>query len=177
MAMHDPRIAAEIDRETLGALYERYHDPIYRYCRHRLFTREAAEDVTSGVFLAMAESIGRFRGVPEVELRRWLYAVATNQAAEFVRNTRRRQQLLAAAAKSGSLGSRPSASDNGHPSWPGVYQAIQRLKPHEQAMVTLRFFEGLGAEEIATILGRKPIAVRVAISRAVRKLRNRLAES
>jgi RNA polymerase sigma-70 factor (ECF subfamily) len=171
----DMRLPAEIDRETIGALYEQYHDPIYRYCRHRLFTPEAAEDVTSSVFLAMAEGVGRFRGAPRAELCRWLFAVASNKTSEFIRNTSRRERLLAAAAESGSLGSPPRASDNGHPSWPSVYRAIQRLKPHEQTMVTLRFFEGLDAEEIATILGRKPVAVRVALSRAVRKLRDRLA--
>ncbi|MBN1943799.1 MAG: RNA polymerase sigma factor [Phycisphaerae bacterium] len=176
MDNHDQRIADRIDREVLGSLYEQYHDPIYRYCSHRLFTPEAAEDVTSGVFLAMVKDVGRFRGAPQTELKRWLYAVATKQTAQYIRDTSRRKQLLAAAAAAGRLGAQPKASNNGYPRWSSVFQAIQRLKPHEQAVVTLRFLEGLGMDDIAAVLGRKAESVRVTLSRAVKKLRDRLAD-
>lgn len=172
---HDQRIADLIDREVLGSLYEQYHDPIYRYCRHRLFTAEAAEDVTSGVFMAMVKGIETFRGALKSELKRWLYAVATKKTAEYIRNTQRRSQLLAAAAASGRLGAQPQALNNGHPKWSSVFRAIQTLKPKEQAVVTLRFLEGLNMDDIANILGRKPVSVRVSLSRAVQKLREKLA--
>lgn len=174
MDEQEQRISARIDRDVLGALYEQYHDPIYRYCRHRLFTREAAEDVTSGVFIAMVDNVGKFHGVPHWELKRWLYAVATKKVAEYVRNTQRRKQLLAAAATSGLLGSRSHASNNGHPDWPSVFKAIQSLTSREQAVVTLRFMEGMGMEDIATILGRRSVSVRVILSRAIRKMREKL---
>ena len=176
MDEQEPQIGRQIDRESVGALYEKYHDPIYRYCRHRLFTREAAEDVTSNVFMAMVDHIETFYGAPQAELKRWLYAVATKKSAEYTRNTKRRKQLLAAAVASGLLGKSTNVSNNGHPSWPSIFQAIQKLKAHEQAVVTLRFLEGMGMDDIATILGRNSSSVRVILSRAVQKIREKLAD-
>jgi RNA polymerase sigma-70 factor (ECF subfamily) len=177
MDTFDQRIATQIDREVLGLLYEEYHDPIYRYCRHRLFMREAAEDVTSGVFMAMVDKIDTFQNRSHGDLKRWLYAVATKKSAEYVRNSSRRKRLLTAAAASGLLGAPSRASNNGHPNWPDVFKAIQALKPNEQAVVTLRFLEGLNMDDIAKILDRKAVSVRVILSRAVKKLRDRLADA
>jgi RNA polymerase sigma-70 factor (ECF subfamily) len=44
---------------------------------HRLFERQAAEDVTSDVFLKAVENIHRFKG-NEKQFRNWLYRIATN---------------------------------------------------------------------------------------------------
>ena len=38
------------DSQAFAFLYRRYLDPVYRYCYHRLGSKEAAEDVTSQVF-------------------------------------------------------------------------------------------------------------------------------
>ena len=86
--------AAGKDRGALGRLYELYHDPIYRYCRHRLFTREAAEDVVSAVFLSVAEGISDFRGTTHGKFRCWLYSIATKKVAQYVRTSSRRRRLL-----------------------------------------------------------------------------------
>ena len=175
MEYDDKLVAAAVeDREALGQLYELYHDPIYRYCRHRLFTREAAEDVVSAVFIAVAEGIGDFRGTTHGKFRCWLYRIATNKVAQYVRTSKRRRQLLEAAVACGTLSAASDNRDNGHPDWSKVYQAVWRLKPREQAIVTLRFFEGLPTSEIAEIMNCKPGTIRVALLRATRRLKEHL---
>ncbi len=42
--------AARADRRAFAPLYNRYVDPVYRYCLRRLGDRAAAEDATSQVF-------------------------------------------------------------------------------------------------------------------------------
>ena len=55
--------------------------------------------------------------------------------------------------------------------WLDVHQALQQLTGDQQQVVSLRFFQGLSHEETATIMGRRPGAVRVLQNRAISALR------
>lgn len=50
-------LRARTDAGAVGQLYELYYERIFRFCVHRLFCKESAEDVTSTVFLEMARRI------------------------------------------------------------------------------------------------------------------------
>jgi RNA polymerase sigma-70 factor (ECF subfamily) len=71
---NDGQLVAEArnDPAAFGRLYRRHYDTVFRYCVHRLFERQAAEDVTSAVFLKVVENLGRFKGT-ELQFRNWLY--------------------------------------------------------------------------------------------------------
>ena len=58
-----------------------------------------------------------------------------------------------------------------------VKQALLTLKPKQQAVITLRFFERLKLTEIAEILGQDPATTRSQLSRALSSLRKKLAAS
>jgi RNA polymerase sigma-70 factor (ECF subfamily) len=176
--MDDLVIRAPTDREAFGRLYDLYYPDVLRYCLRRLFVRAVAEDVTSEVFLRVATHVRDFPGTTEEDFRRWLYRVATNEVNAYVRRTRRRRELLESAARTGavrvvdttdSADRRLDAFD-----WPTLYQAILGLKPREQTILTLRFFEQMSHEEIAGVLNLRAATVRVALSRALERLRRRL---
>ncbi len=134
-----------------------------------------AEDVTSEVFLSVASKMPQFGGTTEEDFRRWVFRIATNQVNAYVRQARRRRVLLESAARSGTLAaaadSRTRPSDVETLDWPALYQAILELKPRDQAIVVLRFFEQMSHEQIAGVLGERPATVRVGLSRALEKLR------
>ena len=71
-------LRAKTDADALSQLYEMYYDRIFRFCVHRLFYREIAEDVTSTVFLEVARRIRSFRGRTDRDFRNWLYTIAVN---------------------------------------------------------------------------------------------------
>jgi RNA polymerase sigma-70 factor, ECF subfamily len=73
---------ARDDVAAFGELYRRYYDLVFRYCRRRLFLREAAEDLTAEVFLKAVEKFDGFRG-DELAFRAWLYRLATNCANQL----------------------------------------------------------------------------------------------
>jgi RNA polymerase sigma-70 factor (ECF subfamily) len=162
---------ARRDREALGLLYDFYYPRIYRYCVRRLFHSETAEDVTSEVFLTMAREVRTFRGGTEMEFRHWLYAIATNQCNALVRKTLRREQLLAEAVQARQVGVRETTPDQQEFDWPVLYQGLLQLKPKQQTIITLRYFEKLTHNEIAAILDLKPTTVRVRCLRALGRLR------
>jgi RNA polymerase sigma-70 factor (ECF subfamily) len=69
---------AKTQREAFAALYDRYFPRIHRYCQRRLLDCATADDLSSEVFVNIAQSIRRFPGTTEVDFRRWVYRIATN---------------------------------------------------------------------------------------------------
>jgi len=171
---NDLVLRAKTQAGALGRLYEMYYERIFRFCVHRLFNKEIAEDVTSAVFLQVARGIRGFKGRSEQDFRNWLYAIAANQANAYIRRTSRRKKLLAEAAGSIRPARAGSADTSFGPDWPRLYAAILKLKPQHQTIVTLRFFENFSYEQIAQILNVKEATLRVTLHRIINQLRNQL---
>jgi len=165
-------LKARTQADALGRLYELYYERIFRFCVHRLFDKETAEDVTSAVFLEVARKIRSFKGQTEQDFANWLYAIAANQANAHIRKTSRRKRLLEEAITSTVAFS--DAAETAEPDWPGLYAAILKLKPKHQTIVTLRFFENLPYEQIAEILNVSQNTARVTVHRILEKLRHSL---
>jgi RNA polymerase sigma-70 factor (ECF subfamily) len=166
-------LRARTDADALGRLYELYYERIFRFCVHRLFSKEVAEDVTSAVFLAVAAKIRSFTGRTEQDFRNWLYAIAANNANSYIRKTSRRNELLQQVGASMTEAA-DCTDDANELDWPTLYVAISRLKPKHQTILTLRFFENLQIQEIAKIINAKESTVRVTLHRILRTLKNNL---
>lgn len=176
-AEDDLVVRAKTDRGAFSLLYDRYYPRVARYCLRRLFDRMLAEDVVSEVFLKVASHLRGFTGETETDFRRWLFRIATNAVNAYLRQTRRRQELWEAAARSrhwDHLGSSPpSPADRDILDWPAVYQALLELDERDQAIVMLRYFADCSCEEIAAVVDATPGAVRTALSRTLGRLRDR----
>jgi len=167
-------IRAHTNPDALGRLYDLYYQRIYRFCLCRLFSKETAEDITSAVFLAVARGISTFEGQTESDFRNWLYRIAANQANSYIRKTTRRKELLTEAARLMQIKRATVTDDPPELDWPTLHTAISKLKLKYQSIIILRFFLNLEFEEIGKILKARPSTVRVALHRALRKLRNHL---
>ena len=174
----DDGLAARLgtNRGTLGRLYDRYYTKVLAYCIHRLFSRQAAEDVASDVFLRIAKDIRRFKGSDEQDLRNWIYTIAINQVNTHIRKTGRRKNLFEDACDKGAIGSCAALEPADKSDWAKLYDALASLKPAQQDAITLRYFEGLSPKQIAGVLQVNPGTVRTMLFRAVRKLRKHLSE-
>ncbi len=168
-------LRARTEAEALGQLYEMYYRRIFRFCVHRLFNKQIAEDVTSTVFLQVARRIHSFKGRTEDDFRNWLYALTANHTNAYIRKSSRRKQLLAEVAAAMTT-AESAADDPPGPDWPTLYAAILKLKPTHQTIVTLRFFENADFEQIAKIINAREATVRVTLHRILKKLKNHLTE-
>lgn len=177
MTHDDLVVRARRDRAAFAVLYDRYYPTVMRYCLRRLFVRAVAEDVASEVFLQIASHLPGFEGTTETDFRRWLFRIASNAVNAHLRQTRRRQELWEAAARSrripAAYADLASAAAVELLDWPTVYHAILELEPRDQTILTLRFFADLPHDEIAAIVGAQPGAVRTALSRILDRLRAR----
>ena len=171
--------AARTEPDALGQLFDLFYPPVLAYCLRRLLVRAVAEDVTSEIFLKAATHITGFPGTCVEDFRRWIFRIATNEINAELRKSIRRRELLKAAAEMGVINTDVSAAVLGSDTptdWGEVYQALNELSNREQSILSLRFFAGLKHDQIAEALELKAGTVRVAMARALDKLRDRLRQ-
>jgi RNA polymerase sigma-70 factor (ECF subfamily) len=173
-------VRARSDRDAMVRLYDRYYPIVHRHCWRRLFDQAAAEDVTSEVFLKVVANIPRFAGTTDGDFRCWVFRIATNAINAHQRRRSRRDALLSRAFRLGWW-NRPDEPDGSIPGevmgleWAKVEEALLALGPREQAAVSMRYMEGLSFAEIAAVTGEREGTLRVVVSRALQRLRQRLA--
>ena len=127
-----------------------------------------AEDVTQGVFVALAKNAAQLTERPV--LSGWLHRTAQNIAAQTVRTIERRRAREQAAAAMTELLSAESETR-----WqnvaPHLDAALGELNEADRDALLLRYFEKKSASEMAGILGISDEAAQKRVSRAVERLR------
>src|ERR671937_806081 len=72
------------DTGSFAELFDRYHEPVYRYVVSRVHRPTDAEDLTQLVFVKALEALPRYesRGIP---FGGWLFRLARNVLIDHVR--------------------------------------------------------------------------------------------
>ena len=161
------------DPAAFAWLYRLHYDSVFRYCSHRLFNRQSAEDVTSTVFFKVMNTIKTFKGDSK-GFRSWLYRIATNAVNDHLRSAVKRKEAIRIVSDSIRSDRHVIESDDLSDEKVILKQAMLSLKPKYQAVIALRYFENMKLTEIAEVLDQKPATTRSILSRALEKLRKKL---
>ena len=161
---------AKNDRHAFAELYRQHYDQIFRYCQHRLFDRSTAEDITAIVFVKAMENICQYSG-DDSKFGAWLFRIATNQINSYIKQNRRRHEILHNLSHSSPICYNDQDNLQSKQDLCELNAAISRLKPEYQTVITLRYFEQMKSEEIAEIIGCSAATARSRISRGLKKLR------
>src|SRR6516225_11800703 len=95
--MGDSEVVASIvagDPEGLAEAYDRYADPLYKYCRSMLSDPAAAADAVQDTFVIAASRLDRLRD-PD-KLQPWLQAMADHECLRIQRSAKGASPLAAA---------------------------------------------------------------------------------
>ncbi|HYV27052.1 MAG TPA: sigma-70 family RNA polymerase sigma factor [Candidatus Eisenbacteria bacterium] len=154
-------------------LVGRHVDFVYSAALRMVGDVHLAEDVTQGVFLALAKNAADLTDRPV--LSGWLHRTAQNIAAQTVRtDVRRRAREQEAATMNQMLSAEPAAA------WqdiaPHLDAALGELNEQDHDAVLLRYFERKSAREMAETLGVSEEAAQKRVSRAVERLREFFAK-
>jgi RNA polymerase sigma factor (sigma-70 family) len=154
-------------------LVERHVNLVYSAALRMVCDAHLAEDVTQGVFVALAQNAARLTHRPV--LAGWLHRTAQNLAANTVRSeVRRRAREQEAATMHELLAPDPEAS------WeelaPHLDAALGELNEADRDALLLRYFEKKSAPEIAAILGISQEAAQKRVTRATDRLRQDFAK-
>jgi len=152
----------------------RDHQPtVYRYVRFRVASREAAEDVTSQVFMKALRALNRYdpaRAAP----RTWLLRIARNAVTDHLRSLRRRSSLHVSLDRVPDLVADVPGQEERvlrAERIEALLNASRELSPSDQEILSLRYGSGLGNQEIAEALNVSANAVAVRLHRALARLK------
>lgn len=152
---------------AFARLYRRYLNRVYRYLYWRVGEKDIAEDLTSQVFLAALESLPRYRH--QGNFAAWLFAIARRKAADHFRFQRWQVSLEALQDTLPGEGD-PLPQVIAEEELERLGQAIASLGAAEQELLRLRFAAELSFDEIATLLKRRPAAVKMQLYRLLNRL-------
>ncbi len=152
-------------------LVDAYKHRVYALCYRKTFDASEAEDLAQEIFLQFYRKLPLFRG--EAALSTWLYRVALNCAASYVR--KRRTPLLP--------GAPPEMASEGEPGdellererSETVMNALSRLKNKEREVLELFYFQRHSTAKVAEILGIAPRGVETRLRRARESMKRALA--
>ncbi|MFN9370131.1 MAG: RNA polymerase sigma factor [Planctomycetia bacterium] len=176
------RFRAAGDPSAFEALVHRYEHMLFGYLRRRLRDSALAEDVFQATFLRLYQKQDSFDAGRK--FRPWLFAVATNQALDALRRSRRHRAV--------DIDRRGSAADGRHAlaemvpaagSSPGqrledaeraarVHAALDELSPAHRSVLTLVYERGAKYREAAELLGIPVGTVKSRIQGALHALRD-----
>lgn len=161
---------------SFDQLYDSYFHNIFGYILNRVANVAEAEDLTSQTFFKALENLWRFQW-SSGSFSSWLYRIATNEVNSHFRKKSRvsylddsSQSLLQGNLSSSELETAEQELAR-HSLFLDLNKAIQELKPEEQSLIVLRFFEQKSYAEIAEIIRKRQGTVTMRTHRALEKLK------
>jgi RNA polymerase sigma factor (sigma-70 family) len=165
--------ARDRSEAAFAELVRRHIGLVYSAARRMVWDWHQAEDVTQGVFVALAQNAGKLTDHPV--LSGWLHRTTQNLAANAVRANVRRQTREQEAAAMNELLSAGSDVSWEHIA-PHLDATLGELSEADRDAVLLRYFEKKSVQEMAERLGISHDAAQKRVSRAVERLREFFAK-
>ncbi|MEU8873085.1 RNA polymerase sigma factor [Streptomyces javensis] len=162
--------AQEGDETAFRTVYRSVHPRLLGYVR-TLVGDGDAEDITSEAWLQIARDLQRFTGDAD-RFRGWAARIARNRALDHIRMRGRRPAI---GGDESELEFRPSDADTAGEAMEAIGTGkalglISQLPQDQAEAVVLRVVLGLDAKSAASVLGKRPGAVRTAAHRGLRRL-------
>lgn len=155
--------------EAFGYLYDAYIKKIYDFIFYKTMNRDVAEDISADVFMKAWKNIKSFQ--PK-NFSAWLYTIARHAIIDHYR--RQCPQLNIDDYWDLSDNSQPAEDVDKHLNLEKIKRALKDLKVREREIIIMRLWLDLPFAEIASQLEQKEGAIKMAFSRALYKLKDRV---
>jgi RNA polymerase sigma-70 factor (ECF subfamily) len=171
--LSDEELASRVatgSRSSFEELVSRYSPRLFYFLRHRFKTDQDIEDLVQETFLKAFRNIQRFN--PEKKFSTWLYTIAIRQAISRFRSEKKRSTSLEPA---------PSPPDPQEiviqrEESQNIWHMASKLGERQYEALWLHYGEDTPIKEMAKILNKKPITVRVLLHRARLNLGKRMGQ-
>jgi RNA polymerase sigma-70 factor (ECF subfamily) len=175
--------ALEGDREAFRHIVESHKQTLFRVAVGVVQDAHLAEDVVQEAFVKAYRALDTFRR--DARLATWLHRITLLTAIDFRRKQQSAscvmvddQQLdIARDCGDARPASRAEAGVHAEQTRRCIEQAIQLLSPLEKSVFTLRHLQDFKLKEISEIVSRSEGTVKNVLFRAIRKLRQHLADA
>ncbi len=173
------RVRVHKDTEAFGELYDRYISKIYRFVYLKVSHREEAEDIVSEVFLKAWNYLIDVQRETDTEIKSFsglIYTIARTSLVDFFRARSKRKECtietLENVAHDGDIREKTQREQEIEV----VLKHLKKMKREYQEIIVLKYIEELSTAEIARILDKSLVVVRVTVHRALKILKKLLEE-
>jgi RNA polymerase sigma-70 factor (ECF subfamily) len=137
--------------------------------RRIVVRQEDAEEVYQDVFVKALQGIGNYDS-RKASLATWLNRIAYHEALNFVR--KRHPNIVYMDEKDMNLKDNETPEEDAHDSQTiqALENAMEKLPPHEQAIVTMFYYDDMSLADIAYVTGSIPTTVGSQLCRIRKKL-------
>lgn len=159
------------DKGAFSNLVEKYQKMVYTLALKILGNNEDAEDAAQEVFVKCYRALNRYNA--QAAFSTWLYKITYNHSIDLLKSKNKKWQTIewnsemeSGITKHHSLDEKIDLKEIQLL----LKEAIHRLSPDEQVIVTLYYYEGLALKEIAEIIGIRENNVKIKLHRIRTKL-------
>jgi RNA polymerase sigma factor (sigma-70 family) len=149
------RRAAGGEERAFAAIFDRYHQPLYRYCVAIVGDSQDAQDALQNTMLKV------LRALPdearEIKLKPWLYRIAHNESVDLLRRRRETRELDAEAVAPGLS---PAEELSVRERLRRLLADIGELPERQRGALVMRELAGLDFDAIAAALDTSPAVAR-----------------
>jgi RNA polymerase sigma factor (sigma-70 family) len=154
--------------EELGVLFERYNVRLFNFFLRLTMNRVISQDLTQNLFFRIIKYRKSYKN--ELSVKSWIYQMARNLHADYRNNLKKEGDLF---TKSEVFQMDRVEDDPDYPEddYERLEIAMTYLEDGPKELLVLSKYQGLKYEEIAVITNQSVPAIKVAVHRAVKQLR------
>lgn len=145
---------------------EKYYDEIFRFCYHRVGSRETAEDLCQETFMSYIEGPGPRRILKNS--RSYLYTIARNKCIDYYR--KKKPEVLDPEAEEADSRSEEKLRSI------EIRELVSCLEEELKDAIILRYFQDLKYREIAEIMGISLSKAKFLVAKALEVLQKEARE-
>lgn len=152
----------------MSVLFERYHLRLYNFFLKLTSKRDISQDLTQNLFYRMIKYKHTYKS--DLSVKSWIYQIARNLHNDYCREQKKSEDLFIYSDiyPSDVVDEKDSY---GADDYEKLYDAFKRLSDEQKQIIVLSRYQGLKYEEISAITNQSVPAIKVAVHRAIKRLR------
>jgi RNA polymerase sigma-70 factor (ECF subfamily) len=153
----------------MSVLFERYHLRLYNFFLKMGLNREVSQDLTQNLFYRMIKYRQSYKNGSTV--KSWIYQIARNLHTDYCKKQKSDNELfMVTETYPANVADDP---DNYmEDDFARLDRALSQLSDAQKEIIVLSRFQGLKYGEISGIINQSVPAIKVAMHRAIKQLRN-----
>jgi RNA polymerase sigma-70 factor (ECF subfamily) len=155
-------------QECFEELVERYNVRLYQFLRNKIAGIQDAEDLVQDTFVKAYQNIHRYR--TSWKFSTWLFTIGSRLANSYHRKFLRRQAVAGIEAKN----VKPVDTTVQQETFDGLWVIARSLSKDQYQSLWLKYAEDMSIKEIAKVLKKTQVGVKVLLYRARTNLAQRL---
>ncbi len=152
----------------MSVLFERYNVRLYNYFLKLTRNNLVSQDLTQNLFYRMIRYKNSYRS--EYSVKAWMYKMARNLHIDYCKEEKRSGELF---LNTDSYSIDVTDENEGFPEedYERLELSFASLSNDQRELIILSRYQGLKYEEISVILNQSVPAIKVAMHRAIKRLR------